>query len=129
MALSLVPQIAVIDDDDTFLNLVHDVFVGAGYTVVAHHPTDAFALFRDWSPHLLILDLAFATTRIAGLALLRTVRREPHFAHFPVLVVAAATDLLTTYETEFAARDAHTLAKPFALARFLREVEHLLHMQ
>jgi len=47
MALECVPQIAVIDDDEAFLELIRDVCVSAGYAVViAHYPSDAFALGR-----------------------------------------------------------------------------------
>ena len=111
------PLVAVVDDDEPFLVLMYEVFTMEGYDVVtARHPTDAFALLRNTPPDLMLLDLAFDRTRIAGLTLLRSIRADYQSLMLPVIVTSAATDLLVMYEAEFAALNAATLAKPFDLS-------------
>jgi len=108
--------IAVIDDDDPFLDLLRDLFEGEGYRVTVGKVMDgALDLLRAAPPDLMVLDLTIGAERAAGLALLRTLRADPQFVHLPVVVASAATDLLTTHAAEFARLDAVTLAKPFDL--------------
>jgi len=116
MQLELPSLIAVMDDEDPFLDILRDLFEGEGYRVVVGGVLDgALALLRSDPPDLLVLDLTIGGERTAGLTLLRTLRADPPFARLPIIVASAAADLLATHAAEFAHRDVVTLEKPFDL--------------
>lgn len=120
------PLIAVIDDDDPFLDLLRDILEGEGYRVTVGRVLDgALALLRAAPPDLLVLDLTMGTERAAGLTLLRALRADPPFARLPIIVASAATDLLTTHAAAFAHLDAVVLAKPFDLDHLIARVGRL----
>jgi len=121
------PLIAVIDDEDSFLELMEAVFEEEGYRVVVGKvPDDALTLIRQTHPDLVVLDLNFRMSAMQGMAILRAMRDDTALVAIPVIVCSAATDKLEQHKDVFAALSAHTLKKPFDLTDLLTLVAELL---
>lgn len=121
------PLIAVIDDEDAFLELMRAVLEEEGYrVVVGKAPDDGLALIRETHPALVILDLHFRLSATRGMTILEGMRADAALATIPVLVCSAATDHLDRHRDAFAALAARTLNKPFDLTDLLTLVAAML---
>jgi len=121
------PLIAVIDDEDSFLELMEAVFEEEGYRVVVGKvPDDALTLIRQTHPDLVVLDLNFRMSAMQGMAILRAMRDDTALVDIPVIVCSGATDKLEQHQDEFNALSAHPLDKPFNLTDLLTLVADLL---
>jgi len=121
------PLIAVIDDEDPFLELMQTVLEEEGYRVVLGKvPDNALALIREAHPALVILDLNFRLSATQGMAILNGMRDDPALADIAVIVCSAATDQLQHYHDRFVALSAQTLRKPFDLSDLLVRVAAML---
>jgi len=121
------PLIAVIDDEDSFLDLMEAVLQEEGYRVVVGKvPDDALTLIREAHPALVVLDLNFRMSGMQGIAILKGMRGDTALTDIPVIVCSAAIDQLEQHQDEFAALSAHPLDKPFNLTDLLTLVADLL---
>ena len=121
------PLIAVIDDEESFLELMAAVLEEEGYRVVVGKvPEDSLTLIRQTHPALVVLDLNFRMSATQGMAILRAMRDDIALANIPVIVCSAATDQLTQHQDVFAALSAQPLDKPFDLTDLLTLVADLL---
>jgi len=121
------PLIAVIDDEDSFLDLMEAVLQEEGYRVVLGKvPDDALTLIRQTHPALVVLDLNFHMSGMQGIAILKGMRDDTALTAIPVIVCSAAIDKLEQHRDEFDALSAHTLEKPFDLTDLLTLVAELL---
>jgi len=123
-------RILIIDDDVDFITATQAVLVGAGYEVAeCTKATQALAKVRDFRPDLLVLDVMMETGT-AGFDVSYQVRKDPHFARIPILMVTAihqTTPLRFSPETdgEFLPVE-KLLDKPVPADVLLEEVAHLL---
>ena len=123
-------RILIIDDDVDFITATRAVLVGAGYEVAeCTKATQALAKVRDFRPDLLVLDVMMETGT-AGFDVSYQVRKDPHFARIPILMVTAihqTTPLRFSPETdgEFLPVE-KLLDKPVPADVLLEEVAHLL---
>jgi len=121
------PLIAVIDDEDSFLELMKDVLEEEGYRVVIGKvPDDAFTLIRESRPQLVVLDLNFRMSAMQGMAILTAMRDDTALVDIPVIVCSAAIDHLKQHGEEFVTLSAHPLNKPFDLTDLVTLVAELL---
>jgi CheY-like chemotaxis protein len=110
------PLIAVIDDNDPFLDLMEEALGGEGYqTVVGRVEDEAVALIRANDLDLVIIDVVISHPD-SGMRVLRALRAVPGCAHLPVIVCSAATTYLASHADEIRALGGAPLAKPFDLA-------------
>lgn len=112
----MVPSlIAVVDNDDAFLDLMRDALADAGYRVVVECASGAvIGMLARERPDLLILDLRIEETG-SGMALLTALRQREATATLPILVCSADRQFLDGYLPEIHALGAEILAKPFNL--------------
>lgn len=121
-------RIAIIDDDPTFVDLMHELLaLGEGYDVVSTtNWLESIDFIRDARPDLLILDMMLGREQ-TGPAVLQMLHEDPSTRDMPVLVCSAAAPSLLRKARELRASGAvATLAKPFDVDQLLRIIEHLL---
>lgn len=120
------PVIAVINDDNVFLELMTDIFVGEGYEVVIGLlAANAHALIARTRPNIVLLDVRMETPD-AGLALLYVLHADSETTAIPVLLCSADARFLQQHQAEVRALGAATLAKPFDLNDLLVTVAELI---
>src|SRR3712207_2060392 len=91
------PLIAVVDDDQAYIDLLVDLLQSQGYRCVwALTEGDAFPLILQELPDLIILDLRMNRPD-SGLHILSQIRATPQTSHLPVLVCSADRRALRTY--------------------------------
>ncbi|MBM3331301.1 response regulator [candidate division WOR-3 bacterium] len=123
-------RILIVDDDADFITATRAVLAGAGYEVEAcTKAAEASARIREFRPDLLVLDVMMETGS-AGFDVSYQVRKDPHYAKTPILMVTAihqTTPLRFSPETdgEFLPVEKF-LDKPVPADVLLREVAHLL---
>jgi len=121
------PLIAVIDDEDSFLDLMEVVLEEEGYRVVVGKvPDHALTLIRETRPAIVVLDLNFRMSGMQGMAILRAMRDDTALVDIPVIVCSGATEKLEQHQDEFNALFARPLDKPFSLTDLLTLVAELL---
>jgi CheY-like chemotaxis protein len=123
-------RILVIDDDQDFLTATETVLSSAGYTVAeCTNGRDAMAKVREFRPDLIVLDVMMETGT-AGFNVSYEVRKDPHFAQTPILMVTAihqTTPLRFSPETDGEYLPVQKLLdKPVPADVLLREVALLL---
>jgi len=90
------PVIAVLDNDPSFLSLMHDLLTDEGYRTLRWHASEwarAHALLRRLQPHLVILDL-WMEERDDGWAFLKRLWGDVETTHIPALIVTGEPELL-----------------------------------
>jgi len=123
-------RILIIDDDPDFITATRAVLAGAGYEVDScNKAADAMAKMREFEPDLIVLDVMMETGT-SGFKVSYEVRKDPHFARTPILMVTAihqTTPLRFSPETdgEFLPVE-KLLDKPVPADVLLKEVAHLL---
>ncbi len=82
-------RILIVDDDADFITATRAVLAGAGYEVAeCTKATEALAKVREFQPDLIVLDVMMETG-MAGFNVSYEVRKDPHFAQTPILMVTA----------------------------------------
>jgi CheY-like chemotaxis protein len=82
-------RILIVDDDADFITATRAVLASAGYEVAeCTKATDALAKVREFQPDLIVLDVMMETG-MAGFNVSYEVRKDPHFAQTPILMVTA----------------------------------------
>ncbi len=123
------PRIAVLNDNEEFLELVGEI-LGDGYTVTLLSDDSQPALLsnvRESAADLLIIDLRLGTHELRGLEVLDEVRAAPDLAELPILICSADVPGLRRAAQRLAKVPAvDTLAKPFSLDQLIEAVERLL---
>jgi len=117
--MALFPLIAVIDDDDPFLDLMDELLATEGYRVVLGRVGhEALALIAEAKPDAVILDIIMET-RNAGEMVVRGMRSTPLMARLPVLVCSADHRYLHEHAAMYQAWGCTILPKPFDLSTLL----------
>jgi CheY-like chemotaxis protein len=123
-------RILIIDDDHDFISATRAVLASAGYEVAeCTKAAEAMARVREFRPDLIVLDVMMETGT-AGFHVAYQVRRDPHHAKTPILMLTAihqTTPLRFSPETdgEFLPVE-KLLDKPVPADVLLAEVAHQL---
>jgi CheY-like chemotaxis protein len=118
------PHIAVVNDDTTFLRLMHEL-LGAeeGYRVSSSFVgSEAYQFVRDVQPDLVVLDLVFGGDATEGWRTLDLLTLDPATRRIPVIVCSAATMQLQSYADWLSRFDVQVLIKPFDLDTLLEMI-------
>lgn len=112
-------RITVVDDDTTFLSLMHDLLSSEGYdTTILREAGDAFEALRAAPPDLVILDIRMSSPE-AGWTILDLMRLDRALADVPVIVCSADIVVLRAKEQHLRARRCFVLPKPFDISELL----------
>jgi two-component system, OmpR family, alkaline phosphatase synthesis response regulator PhoP len=115
-------RILVIEDDEHIAQGLKLNLALQGYDVaIAGNGTAGLRLWKEWNPHLLVLDIMLPG--IDGLAVLRHIRLEDE--RLPVLILSAKGSPDDRVKGFSCGVDDY-LAKPFNLDEFLLRIERLL---
>ena len=118
--------IAVVNDDATFLDLMHDLLTEEGFRVIRWFARDgALAMLERERPALVLLDIRMEEPE-AGLLLLREIRASKAIGTIPVIVCTADQRFLHEHAEMLSALRVQTLAKPFDLNALLAKISALL---
>ena len=83
-------KVLVIDDDPTVVAIYRKAFAVRGFDVdVAYEGVTGLDKFHIWKPDVVLLDLNIPG--LNGLEWLHTIRHEPDFAKFPVVVLTGGS--------------------------------------
>jgi CheY-like chemotaxis protein len=118
--------IAVVNDDTTFLELMHDLLEDAGYGVyIWKEGASAFDNIKDKMPNLLVLDIRIDQPE-GGLGVLELMVLDPETSKIPIIVCSADIRALEAQEENYRLHGIRSLAKPFDLDELLKMVEEAL---
>ena len=125
-AITPVPHIVVVDDDEMLAELMQEYLTDEGYAVTTCARGDeAFAFIRARRPDAVILDVRMAG--LGGLGVLYLLSTDPRTARTPVLLcTAVAADEMQAWEEVLDQKGVPILFKPFALADLTAAVRALL---
>ncbi len=120
------PRVLVVDDEDDIRKLLGCVLRQKGYEVLeASDGRQAMEQMDSGAPDVVLLDAMLP--EVHGFDICRRIKRDPRFAHVPVVMVSAvyrgwriAADLKQSYGVEA------FLEKPFKIADVLAAVEGAL---
>ena len=123
-------RILIVDDDPDFITATRTVLASAGYNVdECRKAADALAKVREFQPDLIVLDVMMETGT-AGFQVSYQVRKDPHYARTPILMVTAihqTTPLRFSPDTDGEFLPVQRLLdKPVPAEVLLKEVAHLL---
>jgi DNA-binding response OmpR family regulator len=117
-------RILVVEDDDQIRQLVETLLGSAGYAVTTTgRPSEALALARRESPHLILCDIAMP--ELDGYGVLRALQSDPETACMPVVFLTAHREFSERVRAfRFGVVDYVT--KPFTKDILIRKVEKVL---
>jgi CheY-like chemotaxis protein len=117
------PCIALINDDTTFLTLMHDLLEDTeGYEVMYCKESDgAYQFVKDHRPDLVILDIRMGGEE-AGWNILELLTLDPETKPIPVIVCSAAVRQLHDHAVLLEQYGVEVLPKPFDLDALLEKV-------
>jgi putative two-component system response regulator len=122
-------RILVVDDTESHVILLRKILKGAGYLSVATttNPEEAVALYKEFQPDLLVLDLHMSP--IGGFEILDQLKAvEPEDSYVPALMMTALNDPdVLVRALERGARD--FLNKPFERFEALTRIRNMLEVR
>lgn len=114
--------VAVVNDDTTFLSLMHELLVEEGYTAVILREADAaYMEIRARLPDLVILDIRMSHPE-SGWTILDLMRLDRATARIPVIVCSADLPTLRAKEEYLRSKGCDVLPKPFDIDDLLDKV-------
>lgn len=120
------PLIAVVDDDQTLLEMIAAILTDEGYRVLLwSEGKTAYEQVRDHAPDLLILDLHMEHPR-AGWIVVHMLRVDHQTAHIPVLICTGDAEYVRAREQALREKRCDVLLKPFSADDLVRHVRRLL---
>jgi pilus assembly protein CpaE len=118
------PRVLVIDDDEGILKLIRMALRPRGYDVItAQDGTEGLNRIKAEQPDIVILDKMMPD--LDGYEVARRLRREPRFAHIPILIITAASQLNDKLDAFNAGAD-DVLTKPFEVDELAARLTALL---
>src|SRR4051794_38537721 len=115
-------HIAVVNDDTTFLELMHDLLVGEGYTAtIMKVSSEAFERIKEIQPDLVIIDI-WMQRADNGWEVLNLIKLEPSTAGIPVIVSSTDFRDLEAKAPLLRSLNCDILPKPFDLQHLLDRV-------
>jgi CheY-like chemotaxis protein len=127
-------KIIVVDDDVESARITAAVLLSKGHEVELLHSTDkAVETLTRARPDLLILDVMFPDSPVAGFDLAREIRRHPEINKLPILLL---TGVNQEFPMGFCDSDIDSnwmpiqsfIEKPFKIDELLRVVANLLEV-
>lgn len=122
------PMIAVLDNDPSFLSLMHDLLTDEGYRTLRWRASEgarAHALLKRLQPHLVILDLWLAE-RDEGWTFLKRLWGDVETTHIPAIIVTGEPNLLPVRVDVLGAMHCQLVRKPFDLKDLLDAIAKVL---
>ncbi|MFN2222835.1 MAG: response regulator [Chloroflexota bacterium] len=118
------PRVLVIDDDPGILKLVDRTLGSRGYEVyTAANGIEGLNRVQATKPDIVILDKVMPD--IDGFEVARRLRREPDFAHIPIVILTGASQLGDKLDAFNAGADDY-LTKPFEVDELAARLAALL---
>jgi pilus assembly protein CpaE len=118
------PRILIVDDDPDFHLLVETVLGRRGYDLIsAKDGSEALNMVKAEQPDAVILDKIMPG--MDGFEVARRLRREPDFAHLPILIVSGASQLDDKLDAFNAGADDY-LTKPFEIDEMAARITAML---
>jgi len=118
------PRVLVVDDDPGIQKLVERTLGTRGYDVVsASNGTEGLNMIQSERPDIVILDKVMPD--IDGFEVARRLRREPDFAHIPIIILTGASRLGDKLDAFNAGADDY-LTKPFEVDELAARLAALL---
>lgn len=118
------PVVLVCDDEEPLRRLVRAALEDTNCSIAeAANGDEALELARSLGPDLIILDMVMP--RRSGLEVVTELRRDPEFAHIPVIFLTARAQI-TDREAAAQAGVDRFLPKPFSIFELSSLVESLL---
>ncbi len=119
-------KIMVVNNDTTFLRLMHDLLDEEGYDAKLILASDkAYDAIRKEKPDLVILDIVMDKPE-SGWMVLDLLRLDPVTVNIPVIVSSTDGNFLKSKEVTLRAKHCDTLEKPFLLDELWRKVKAAL---
>jgi CheY-like chemotaxis protein len=120
-------RLAVVDDDTTFLQLMHDLLEeDENFEVLIHREWDnAYDFVKEQRPDLVILDIRIGGEE-RGWTILNLLTLDPVTRPIPVIVCSAAIQSLHTHQPWLDQFGICALPKPFDLDMLLDMVNRVL---
>ncbi len=117
-------RVLVIDDSNTIRRSAELFLRGGGYEVVlAEDGYDALSKVDDQAPSLIFCDILMP--RLDGYQTCAIIKRNPRFAHVPVIMLSSKDGLFDKARGRMVGSDDY-LTKPFTKEQLLRAVEQYL---
>ena len=121
------PVIAVIDDDQTMLDMIGTVLAEEGYTVLRwSEGKTAYDWIREHRPDLVIVDLRMEHPQ-AGWIIIHMLRVDAAMANLPIIVCSGDRDYIRINQEMLRERRCEVLLKPFDVDTLLNKVAGLLN--
>jgi two-component system KDP operon response regulator KdpE len=110
-------RILIVDDEPQITRVLRTALTTQGYDVrIANDPEEALLVFHDWSPDMVITDLAMPG--ITGIELCRRIRLK---SHTPILILSVRDQDRSKVEALDAGADDY-VTKPFSIHELLARV-------
>lgn len=117
-------RIAVVDDDEGILKILHKVFSKAGYEVLTlSRSVEAMEAFRRFRPDLAFIDLMMPG--IDGITLCGRIKTSPEFSSIKVIIFSAKKFLADRRTAQQMGADAY-FEKPFHYKDLLEKARSML---
>ena len=122
------PRITVVNDNEQFLALMHDLLSQEGYDVkVVDGDTATIDGIAATDPDLLVIDLRLGSTAPSGWDVLLMARAHEPLRKIPVVLCSAdIVELRSRKEEMSSIADVHILEKPFRIEQAEELVRRLL---
>jgi pilus assembly protein CpaE len=118
------PRVLIVDDDPGILKLVERALGSKGYEVLtATTGTEGLNRIQTEKPDIIVLDKVMPD--IEGFEVTRRLRREPAFAHIPIIILTGASQLGDKLDAFNAGADDY-LTKPFEVDELAARLAALL---
>ncbi len=120
------PLIAVINHENAFLDLMHEIITQQGYEAVCWHADDdTFTRLQEAQPALAIIDINLHD-RDAAWALLERIHNDPTTMHIPVIVCTADVSHVRQKAPVLLQYNYVVVEKPFDVEDMLEQVRDTL---
>lgn len=117
-------RIVVVDDEPTFLNLIQELLIDEGHTVIPVKCGDtAHSVIRRQQPDVVLLDMHLEHAE-GGWMILDRMRLEPETARIPVIMCSADSRLLQQQAPALQEQGSCILEKPFHVDQLLSMLEN-----
>jgi pilus assembly protein CpaE len=117
-------HILVIDDEATYLKMIAQALEPTHWQIhTADNGVHGLAMAKTFKPDLIVTDVVMPD--INGYEVSRQLRRDPEFAHTPIMVLTAQSGLQDKLQSFEAGADDH-LTKPFEPAELVARLTVLL---
>jgi DNA-binding response OmpR family regulator len=123
-------RIALINDDTTYLQLMHDLLATEeGYEVlICKESSNAYAFVKEQRPDLVLLDIRMGGEE-TGWNILELLTLDPETQPIPLIVCSAAVDSLRDHEPLLQQHAVGVLPKPFDLDALLEKIRAALRQR